>query len=170
MSLIKVSHVVKFLWQHDPPNEEVLSTCLFNYATLCYIMLRHAGTLEPSTNQKLPCCRIFVKISFHQVKSKSHVNFCYNGLLHTTVSYFTLSNSCRNTIHQMRNFNQHTRSAVSIMLHIHYVKLVPWSCTRMDLNQKLPSCRILVKISFHQVKFFNSLCYFMLHNVANGNF
>ena len=46
MTLIKVSHVVKFLWQHDPPNEEVLSTYSFNYATLRYIMLCHTGALE----------------------------------------------------------------------------------------------------------------------------
>ena len=51
MSLIKIGHVVKFLWQHDPPNEEVLSAHLFNslnYVTSCYIMLCHAGALELS--------------------------------------------------------------------------------------------------------------------------
>ena len=67
----------------------------------------------------------------------------------------------------MRNFVQ---LAVPITLHIHYIMLAPWSCILVGLNQKLPCCRIFVKISFHQVKFFNSLCYIMLHHVVNGNF
>ena len=49
--------------------------------------------------------------------------------------------------------------------------LVPWSCcTLVGLNQKLPCCRIFVKISFHQVKFFNSLCYFVLFHVSMATF